>query len=159
MTVAAEPATITLRQGQDGDYDGICRVIRAFFDESVGAYHFSIDLASIQKSMAVVLKEHIAIVALLDDEIIGCIGGTLAPLDFNHNLKMATELVWYVKAEHRDGTVGARLIQAFEATATAKGATHIAMSYMENLQPERLRLFYEKRGYKPMQTQYIRSAT
>ena len=45
----------------------------------------------------------------------------------------------------------------FEADAKQMGATHIAMAYMENLNPAKLKDFYIKRGYKTMQTQYIRS--
>jgi GNAT superfamily N-acetyltransferase len=130
--------------------------LRPFFDESLGAFGWEADEESILKTFEVLVDNHIMLVAIVDGEIIGTILSTIGPMDFNYSQKMATEIVWFVAKEHRNTSVGIKLFREYEKACIEEGANFIAMGYMENLQPDKLRQFYEKRGYKNTQTQYIR---
>ena len=146
-----------IRKAEQYDYDGINSLITEFFNESLSDFIYELDIDSIRTSFEVMVEKYIVLVAIKDDAVVGVIAGTLAPADLNHNLIIATEIMWFVNKEHRDSTVGVKLFRAFEKYTEEQGATHIAMAFMENLHPDRIKKFYESKGYKPMQTQYIRS--
>ena len=146
-----------IRKAEYSDYDSITNLIIQFFDESIHNFLFEVDPASIQRSFQVMMRDHIVIVAIKDDKVIGVIAGTLGPADFNHGELVANEIIWYVTKSYRATTVGLKLFAKWEQESERKGATHITMGYMENLHPEKLKQFYVDKGYKPMQTQYIRS--
>lgn len=148
---------MNIRQAKQTDYNGISSLVTEFFNESVGHFIYKLDPASILRSFKIMVERYIVTIAIKDDVIIGVIAGTIAPCDFNYEVIIATEIIWYVKKEHRNTMVGVKLFKEFETESANRGATHIAMSYMENLHPEKLQIFYKDKGYKKMQTQYIRS--
>lgn len=58
------------------------------------------------------------IVAEKDGEPIGVIGGFLVPNIYNPNIKVLSELLWYVKEEYRKGRAGYLLLKAFDKLAS-----------------------------------------
>jgi len=148
---------MNIRKAVYSDYEGITTIISEFFDESIRSFLFELDPVSSFKTFEIMLEHHIVVIAIEDDKVVGIIAGTLAPADFNYEVIIATELIWFVTKKKRNSSLGIKLLNAFEKITEEHGATHIAMAYMENLQPEKVKDFYVKRGYKPLQTQYIRS--
>lgn len=80
----------------------------------------------------------------------GAIGGMVAPHPFNHSTKIADELFWW--SERREGL---RLLRAYEEWAASHGAV-IRMTALEAIEPERMKRFYERRGYRPLERAYVR---
>lgn len=148
---------MNIRKAEAYDYDGINDIIVQFFEESLGDFIYELDPASILKSFDIMIKNHLVIIAIKDDVVVGIIAGTIAPCDFNYDVRIATEIIWYVNKKNRTSSVGVKLFKEFECQSEKYGATHIAMAYMENLQPAKIKNFYKDKGYRPMQTQYIRS--
>lgn len=74
------------------------------------------------------MQTGIVLVATIDHEIVGGIVGAVAPLWFNPTIRIASELSWWVSEEHRGGTVGVKLLWAFEAWAKEQGAAVVSMS-------------------------------
>lgn len=80
------------------------------------------------------------IVFLYEDK--GMLAGAVTPFIFGND-KVATELAWYVKPEHRRSNIGKELINAFEIWAKATGCARITMIGLE----EGTTKLYEKLGY------------
>lgn len=100
------------------------------------------------KRLGIVLCSH------EDFELTGAIAAAIYPNVFDGE-KCASELFWYVWPGAAKGT-GTCLIDAFEKWALSRGATRITMAYMLHNQPERLAHFYERRGYQPFETHYVK---
>lgn len=88
-----------------------------------------------------------------DGGIIGAIGGAVYP-DPNDGELVAMEFFWFVTAEARGR--GLALLSRFEAWAKERGAVRIAMIHLNNLQPARLCELYHRRGYREIETHYIK---
>lgn len=80
----------------------------------------------------------------------GAIGGMVAPHPFNHAQNIADELFWW--SEGRDGL---RLLEAYEEWAESHDAV-IRMTALEAVNPERMKQFYERRGYQALERAYVR---
>lgn len=80
----------------------------------------------------------------------GALGGMVAPHPFNHAQPIADELFWW-----SEGREGLRLLEAYEEWAAARGAV-VRMTALEAVNPERMKRFYERRGYQPLERAYVR---
>jgi|SRR5215472_13755768 len=89
-----------------------------------------------------------------DFELRGAIAGVIYENVFDGE-PCATELFWYVWPGAPKGT-GAALLTAFEEWAIFRKATRITMAYMLHNMPERLAHFYERHGYIPFETHYVK---
>lgn len=103
-------------------------------------------------SMEGMIIQKTLIVAFLDSEVIGGIGGNIGSCFINKNYTMAYELYWWVDPEHR-GRLGLRLLNAFEARARELGAKLLMMMTLEinDIGPLFIRL-----GYERAETGYIK---
>jgi GNAT superfamily N-acetyltransferase len=90
-----------------------------------------------------------------DWELKGAVAGVVYENVFDGE-KQATELFWYVWPGATPGT-GTLLLGAFEEWARWKDCTRVTMAYMIHNMPDRLAHFYEKRGYRPFETHYVKA--
>lgn len=65
------------------------------------------------------------------------------------------EYFWYVD-RHERGTLGVRLLAAFEEHALCRGARRILMMHHVNEQTEKFKHIYERRGYVLLEQVYVR---
>jgi GNAT superfamily N-acetyltransferase len=68
-------------------------------------------------------------------------------------LSASTEIFWYVRKGYR-GRYGIDLIEEYEQWAKQKGCKRIRMIHLVDLMPDKLKRFYERRGYKEIETVY-----
>ena len=88
-----------------------------------------------------------------EGKIVGAICGMLYPDVFTGDL-IAVENFWFVTKDCR-GTDGLRLLGEFEAWAKENGAKRIVVAHMANIHPESMSAFYERRGFKALETNYV----
>jgi hypothetical protein len=88
-------------------------------------------------------------VILLSDT--GMIAGLLNPLYFNPAVVMAAELLWWAP----EGG-GRELREAFEAWAAEAGAQGVQFSSLVDDRAERVRLNFERAGYAPIETAFLK---
>jgi GNAT superfamily N-acetyltransferase len=93
--------------------------------------------------------------ACRDGELAGAIGGLIYP-DVNDGELTTMETFWFVRAAHRGGTLGLRLMQRYEDWARWRGAARIGMVHLTGLMPDRLRSIYERRGYREAEIHYFK---
>ena len=93
---------------------------------------------------------------LIDDQSRGFIAAIITNNVWCPSVLELHELAWWVKPEHRNGTVGGRLWKEFDLRAQrmlADGKIDIACtSVLANSQF----IDYTKRGYKPMEATFFR---
>lgn len=90
---------------------------------------------------------------LKDLEVRGAIGGIKAR-DLHNGELIAIETVWFVNPKFRGK--GIALLNKFEEWAKEEGCTKIAMIHLQDSMPDSLKSFYEKRGYKHVESHYVR---
>ena len=89
-----------------------------------------------------------------EKHLIGVFGSIVAE-DLNNTDLVANECFWFVKPEARGR--GFALLLAYEEEAKRRGAVRCSMVHLKSLQPERLGSIYEKRGYIPTETAYLKT--
>jgi GNAT superfamily N-acetyltransferase len=87
------------------------------------------------------------------DKMVGGLGGTIYG-DPNDGQLVAQEMFWFVDADHRGGMAPIRLLKNFEDWARSRGASRVHMAHLLELQPDKIRDFYERRGYKAVEVVY-----
>lgn len=93
---------------------------------------------------------------LLDDDERGFLAAMVVPNLWYPKLQELSELAWWVKPEHRDGTVGGKLWLQFDKEANemkTAGRIHYSKTALTAASPV---INYEKRGYKKLETAYIK---
>lgn len=88
------------------------------------------------------------------DKIVGTIGTLIILSPFNGET-VAEETFWFVGADHR-GTAGIKLFLMAEAHAKSLGCDSMKVGYLNSLGAEKLHSFYERRGFKVLQTQFVK---
>jgi N-acetylglutamate synthase-like GNAT family acetyltransferase len=86
------------------------------------------------------------------DGMVGFIAGTLGPHYLNPELRVLTEVFWWVDPKYRGTSAGARLLQVFTALGRLK-ADWIVMTLEEKspIDPESLL----RRGFHPFESIYL----
>ncbi len=92
-------------------------------------------------------------------DIGGMVSGGLGALvtdDINDGAKVLTECFWYVVPEHRGSLQGAKLFYIMEGYAASVGVKRIMMVHYHSTMDYRLPEFYQKNGYRPIETHYVK---
>lgn len=87
-------------------------------------------------------------------EFLGALGAVITP-DPNDGLQIATEFFWFVTKKARGN--GLKLLNAFEDWAKERGAVRMTMVHLSNLAPDTLKNLYLRRGYREIETHYIKT--
>lgn len=97
------------------------------------------------------------IIALWDDtrNVVGGIGGIVTNF-VTSDVNTCVEMFWWVNPEHR-GRWGMKLLKYFEEMARAAGCARIAMAYMDNSMPDRMKKLYDVMGYRPYEHHVIKN--
>ena len=146
-----------IRKPQQEDLPSVMPLLKAFHEESLSFFDLGWDETSVMATMQFFMDNHVAL--LVEDdfgEVIGVIAGIISPYFLNHHVKIFQEAVWFIKAEHRSARAGMQLFDLMEDYCVRIGIQKIVMVSMFNLNYEKLGRFYEGRGYKPMETQFIK---
>lgn len=100
------------------------------------------------------VRNHICLVALREDQVVGFIVGAISNAPFSSD-KIASELGWFVKKEARGTKASYLLFKAYEDWAYRAGAKIVQSAYLPELTPG-LDKFYDREGYRPVEQSYIK---
>lgn len=145
-----------IRKAELRDIDGIIKLAKDFFKESVGEYGLTIENQTIAETIHSYIENMIGIVAEENGKVVGVIGGMLLPSIFNKTQLIGQETVWFVNKDYRKGTIGLKLIKAFEYECLERGANLIIMGLMGNLNTDILDKYYKRHNYKLLEREYIK---
>lgn len=91
----------------------------------------------------------IGLVAVSAGEIIGMMGGYLAPYDYGDELT-ASDILVYVKPEHRGSMAFIRLVKKYVTWAKERGAKLIFLSQTTGVNQDLVCNLYTRLGFKPV---------
>jgi N-acetylglutamate synthase-like GNAT family acetyltransferase len=143
-----------IRKATLDDVEAIKKLVEEFYEESLKEYKLS--FRDIEETIKNTVANHIGLVAEKEEKIIGCIGGITIPSMFDKDELIGQESIWYITKSERKGTVGIRLLKAFEEECKKKGCSFVIMVYMGNSYPEQLKRFYSMNNYKLLEMQHIK---
>lgn len=92
-----------------------------------------------------------------EDKLVGILAGIC---DHGHflakNVKVATELFWWVEPSHRGGPDSYALFDAFEEWAIAVNATHIVGAHFPNDKGKKVSKYYTDKGFIKTEEAYMK---
>ena len=91
---------------------------------------------------------------LLDGKVIGTLG-VIVYNDLCDGAKVAVEAFWYVMPGNR-GMIGSALYGEFELWARTNSVKRMAMIRLEGLNDRAMHEFYVKKGYRILETMYVK---
>lgn len=95
------------------------------------------------------------LIACVEGVVVGMLGGYCTEDFFGHD-KIAGDFVFYVSPEKRGGTLGVRLLKAFEAWATQAGARWMRPGVSTGNEVDRIVGLYEHLGYSVIGVQLMK---
>ncbi len=145
-----------IRRVTTEDIHHIMPLIMAFHKETLEPFGMGFDIKSVEALIKLFAEQHIGLVVEDGHQLVGVIGGAIAPSFTDFNIKIFNEAIWYVLPDHRGGSSGVKLLKLVEDYCRNIGIHKIAMIGMYNDDRERLAGFYSKMGYRPLETHYIK---
>lgn len=136
------------------DLPRVVEMLKSFHSDKVKEFGLGLNEDHVVQVAKAYIDGHMGIVAEVDDDVVGMLGGALAPNPLDQDELMFFESVWYVDKGYRH--VGPALLKECEARCKEAGVKHICMMSMAGKNTETLEKFYERKGYKPMETYYIK---
>ena len=123
------------------------------FAEESEFVRFNSDVAIENVKKIIATNIGILFLAYDNSKLIGMICGIKYP-DFLTGLLTATELFWFVDKRKRG--VGLKLLSKFESWARKENCKNIIMMHLSDSMPETVKTIYEKKGYKHLESHYIK---
>ena len=142
---------VLVRPCEEKDFFMIKDIIKEFHTEALEKFGLQYDDAQTNVVIETEYKE--ALVLEVGGDVVGVISGHLIA-DGVHAGKIFQETIWYVKKEHRG--YGKRLIKALEHRCKEQGLNAIIMGLIGNKMGERVELYYNRLGYKVLETHFIK---
>jgi len=88
------------------------------------------------------------------DKCVGVLAGVEIKSKLNDE-RFFQEIIWYVEKPY--GHFGFYLIEKVKIMLKSLGFSHIIMSVLESMKSKRIEAIYNKLGFKPIETHYIRN--
>ena len=99
-------------------------------------------------------NQHLLFLLIIKDSCVGLIAGVDIKSRLNND-RFFQEIIWYVEKPY--GRFGFYLIKETMKHLKTLGFSSIIMSVLENKQSSRIKKIYEKQGFKPMETHFVRA--
>ncbi len=130
----------------------VVKLIENFHKEAVGEYDevFSVDSAI----QAIKCGDPNNAFLLIIDEVCQGILYGVNIVSPTSGKRIFQEIIWYVNKPFRK--YGIKLLREVEKRLQSDGVSIMIMAVLENSKTEKLKSFYERLGYKPMEVHYMR---
>ena len=133
----------------------VVKLVENFHKEAVGEYYGSIDQNAIIDTIKSTDK-NASYLLIIDGVCQGILSGVCFTW-MTTGRPAFQEIIWYVNPAFR--RYGIKLLREVEKQLTAIGVSTMIMAVLENSKTEKIKRFYERLGFKPMETHYVRNLT
>lgn len=137
------------------DWPAVWRMSQAFYETTDYIKSFPIDEASTYELYESLVTNGFVFLATEGEEVFGMLGCLYSPFLLNTNIQIATELMWWVDAEHRKSPASLGLMDAAELEAEGAGCHAIVMSKLST-SPAVVARIYEARGYTEQDSSFVK---
>jgi hypothetical protein len=150
--IPLNPQGVNVRRADVEDVPYAIPLVQEFVDESIQAYGFQLDENVVLRNF-VSFVEH-AVVAYDNSRMVGVLAGKVHEFDLSGQ-EVFQEHIWYVSREYRT-FVGPRLLDFMEDLLAEKGVKFMVMVHLGNGRADVIAKYYERLGYRPLETHYIK---
>ena len=150
---------ITITTATQKDDDAIIKLLKRFAQEQpfsklkLEAEQYNDH--HVRKVLYNVRAQGVVLLAHIDSEIAGIFMAVKTPDLWVPNIKILAELIWWVNPEHRESSAGLRLLKEYtkigEQLVKKGEISTFTMTLLENSPISNL----EKRGWNPVETNYV----
>lgn len=132
----------------------VVKLVENFHKEAVGEYDDVFDPNVLIETIRV-QSEHPenAFLLIVDGVCQGILFGARFKSPINGKW-IFQEVIWYVNEPFR--RYGVRLLREAEKLLKSSGISVMIMAVLENSKTEKLKAFYQRLGFKPMETHFVR---
>lgn len=135
------------------DLPKLSNIAEQFYSSSETLDDFDIEVFVLNWQKIIETKIGILLLLINEGNIVGVLGG-IKYQDVNSENLIASELFWFVEKEHRGQ--GSELLELFEKWAKINKCKKIIMVHLADLMPDRLEVFYRRKGYRKMEVHYVK---
>lgn len=133
-------------------HDDVVSIVKNFYNEALSEFSQEIDLNSLEATIENLKKD--SFLLIMDDKCVGLIAGQVTTNPLNNN-KVFQELIWFTHKDYR--RYGIMMLNEVEKRLKESGITQIVMALIHNSKANQLAKFYEKIGFRPMETHFIKN--
>lgn len=135
--------------------DDVIEITRNFHAEAIKDYEQYIDESTFVDTVTKFRDQNArhSFLLVVDEKCQGVLSGFECKTTYNGK-RVFQELVWYVNAPYRK--YGVILLRKAEEFAKTEGFDAMVMSLLENSKSDKLKTFYNRMGFKPMETHFIK---
>lgn len=144
-----------IRPANTADTSAIVAMGSRFFAQTEYARFAQYSDASAAALTQMMRDDGVLLVAEHDGVLVGMVGLVIAPFLFNHALRSAHEVMWWVDPDAQGSGAGKALLAAVEPACRDAGAVAIQMIHLANSPPQAQAL-YERMGYQHSESSYTR---
>jgi hypothetical protein len=150
MTMITE--RLEIRKGTVADIPLALSLIEEFVEEALAEQGFKIDPALALSQ----IKEfvHDSVVAMDVDRMVGVLAGKMSTFPLSDQ-QIFHEQIWFVSKPYRS-TVGPKLLSLMEDDLKSRGIKFVVMVHLGNSKSEIVGRYYERLGYKLMESHYLK---
>lgn len=130
----------------------VVQLIQDFHKEAVSEYDKAFDVDAVIETIKTGNPEN-CFILVNDTKCFGLLYGVRLRSPMNGKT-MFQEVMWYVDKKYRGS--GLKLLYDVENILKSQEVSIIIMAVLENSKTEKLKAFYEKVGYRKMETHYVR---
>lgn len=149
------PPVSLVRSAVHADVPAIVSMSRKFYATTSYAGFAPMDDESVGKLADFLIGTGVMLVAEVDGHVRGMVGLAVTPFMFNHQLKSAHEVVWWVDPAAQGMGLGRQLLAAVEPACRDAGVKAIQMIHLPASPPQAAAL-YERAGYRHSETSYTK---
>ena len=137
------------------DFKKVLPLAQKFYAEHPHASNMEFDMESAYRLYLDLVEHGFIVLAWEDQEVVGMLGMMVGPFVLNMNYKVATEVLWWVSPEHRQGRKGLAMLQMAEKLAKIDGCHSVTMSSL-TVGPEGVNKVYAHRGYAETEKSFVK---
>jgi len=133
------------------DEEQVCALVCAFAAESLCEYGVEVDPLKIADHFAAHYKTSIGMA--YENKLVGVLGGAITEDSLGPG-KVYVEYMWFVRKEFR--RKGTSMLQYLQGFCQEHNIRRIVFSCMHNSKTEKLFRLYQRLGFTPMETKFVK---
>lgn len=137
----------------DQHFASVAHLIHEFHKEAVGEYDREFNLDAVIETIKTGIPGD-CFLLILDGVCVGLLYGSRLRSPVNGKV-IFQETMWYVEKNYR--RYGVKLLNEVEKMLKSEGVSIMIMAVLENSKTEKLKKYYERIGYRAIETHYMRA--
>jgi GNAT superfamily N-acetyltransferase len=126
-------------------------LVREFYNESLKEYGQTLSLPALLESIER-MKSH-AFLLIKNNKCVGLLAGLTVCPPYGSE-KIYHEVIWFVSKAYR--RYGIWMFNQARRVLKAEGYSHIVMTVMYNSKTEKIKKFYDRLGFRPIETHFLK---